>query len=137
MKDVGEYCRQCDLCRHMGQPNGKDCMPHQSVLSHEPFQKWGLDFVRPFKLATTRTWNRYIIVVTDYCTKWVEVKALCDDTAASTAKFLYERIWYHFGCQGIHFVNKVIYELSHYYAMVHKRSTSYYQQANGLADRTD
>ena len=53
-------------------------------------------------------------------------------------------IWCKFGCpielvidQGTHFVNKVIFKLSHYYAVVHKRSTPYYPQANGLAESTN
>ena len=106
----------------MGQPNEKDRMPHQPMLPVEPFQKGGLDFVIPFKPATARTGNRYVIVATAYSAKWVKEKALRDNTAASTTKFLYECIWCKFGCpielvsdQGTHFVNKVIYELSNYY----------------------
>ena len=35
--------------------------------------------------------------------------------------------------QGTHFINKIVHELSTYYAVAHKRSTPYYPQANGLA----
>ena len=119
-------------------------MPFQPVLLLEPFQKWGMDFVRQFKLEVIRTDNRYIIVATDYCTKWVEAKPLWDNTTASTTKFLYENIWCCFGCpielvsdQGTHFINKIVHELSTYDAIVHKKSTPYYPQANGLPESTN
>ena len=36
--------------------------------------------------------------------------------------------------QGGHFVNQIIHELTSHYVVVHKKSTPYYPQANGLAD---
>ena len=57
---------------------------------------------------------------------------------------MYEYIWCRFICpielisgQGSHFLNKVIQGLTEYYVVVHKKSTPYYPQANGLAKLTN
>lgn len=94
----------------------------------------------PTKPTAQHTCNRYILVATNYCTKWVEVVALRDNKEASTAKFLYDTIMCSYGClveivsnQGVHFINKVIRLLISKHMISHKKSSIYYPQENGQA----
>ena len=88
IKDAWKFSKECDSCQGIGQPLPPNRMSSNHVLPLEPFQKWVLDFVGPF-YPTSLIGNKYIIGIIDYCTKWVEAKALKDNKASLVAKFLY------------------------------------------------
>ena len=61
----------------------------------EPFEKWALNFVGEISPMSHK--KKYILVCTDYVTKWVEAKALFRATDKSVVEFIYEYIFTHFG----------------------------------------
>src|SRR6266542_4285932 len=105
-----------------------------------PFQRIGIDIVGP--LTITKRGNRYIVTAIDYFTKWSIVKAIKEATAKTISKFIYEKIICEHGCsqvlqsdQEIHFVNRMIQELSKKFRIKHRLSTPYHPQTNDLVER--
>lgn len=71
-QDVRRYISQCDRCQRIGKLTPRDEMPLQPQVTFEPFEKWGMEFVGPINPPSKQ--NSYIIMCTDYLTKWAETK---------------------------------------------------------------
>jgi transposase InsO family protein len=99
-------------------------MPLQAQVVIEPFEKWALDFVGPINPMSRR--KKYILVCTDYVTKWVEAKALYSANEQSVVDFLFEEIFTRFGVpqeivtnQGTQFTSNLVKYLTEQYRIKH------------------
>ena len=117
--DTRKYCRDCDKCQRMGKPSRRDEMPLAPQITLQAFDKWAVNFVGPISPPGKWTGVCYIIIATYYLTRWAEATPVKDCTTATAAHFLFENIVTRFGCpkilindQGMHFVNKLIVELT-------------------------
>ena len=73
-KDVKKYVQACNSCQRMGHLGQAEKIPLQPQLVVEPFKWWALDFIGPFNPPSNQ--KTYILVPTEYVTKWVEIVAL-------------------------------------------------------------
>ena len=75
----------------MGKPTQRDEIPLHPQVDLEPFYKWDMDFVGPMDPPSGK--NKYIIVCTDYLTKWAETKAVKVTIEEKVAKFLRHNVF--------------------------------------------
>ena len=86
----------------------------------------------------------YILVCTNYVTKWVEAKAMLRATKKLVIEFICEENFTRFGIpreivtdNGAHFVSKSMKELIEQYGIKHYKSSPYHPQENGQVESTN
>ena len=94
-KEAHEYMKKCDQCQRFApdihQPGGI----LNPLSSPWPFAQWGLDIVEPFPKAAGN--KRYLLVSTNYFTKWVKVEPLANIKDVDAKKFVWKNIVTRFG----------------------------------------
>ena len=93
-KKALECAKKCDQCQRFApnthQPGGL----LNPLSSPWPFAQWGLDIVGLFpKVAGNK---KYLLVGTDYFTKWVEAEPLANIRDVDVKKFVWKNIVTHF-----------------------------------------
>eukprot|EP00253_Pinus_taeda_P036484 PITA_36484 len=136
LKDAKKYVRAYDSYPRTGQPNHRDEMPLNPQVIIEPFERWALDFIGPINPPSNQ--RVYILVCTNYMTKWVEAKALLRANEESVLTFLFEEIFVRFGLPrelvtdgGPPFNSHGFKDTLQKYHIEHKMTTPYHPQANG------
>src|SRR5690606_13615338 len=113
----------------------------QSVpIPKQPFDCIGMDFLGPFPRSDSGM--RYIIVCVDYLTRFAETKAVRHATSSAVADFYLRRIVLRHGSpriiisdRGKAFVSRFLSDVFRIYQSVHRRTTAYHPQCNGLTER--
>ena len=131
--------KKCDQCQRFAlnihQPGGV-----LNPLSNPwPFAQWGLDIVGSFpKVAGNK---RYLLVGTDYFTKWVEAKPLANIKDVDVKRFIWKNIVTQFEIphtlisnNGLQFDSKAFRRYCCDLRIKSIYSTSAYPQGNGQAE---
>eukprot|EP00253_Pinus_taeda_P010141 PITA_10141 len=95
-KDSHSYVRKCQVCQTTAGRQKKLSLPLQPVNIEQPFTQWGLDIIGEIVPHSSKQ-HRYILMATDYFTKWVEVVPLKAANSENIIEFIDQFIITRFG----------------------------------------
>lgn len=108
-----------------------------------PFRGWAMDIIGKISPRSSRG-HAFILVATDYLTKWVTVEPLRNVTSTEVIRFIKHNIKHRFGIpetittdRGPQFTINDVHKFLTDYGIKLLHSTPYYAQANGAAEATN
>jgi hypothetical protein len=138
--NVKQLINSCAKCASRKNPKPTRARLHPITSPTKPFDILGVDILGP--LPTTEGGMKYIVVFTDYLTKWVEAFAIPNMEASTIANiFVNEIIARHsapvalLSDQGKNFLSNLIQEVCNYFNTKKINTTAYHPQTNGLTER--
>eukprot|EP00253_Pinus_taeda_P023296 PITA_23296 len=69
--DVFSFVKSCDKCQRFEGKQQLNSLPLKPIHANGHFQQWGLDFIGEINPYSSGQ-HRWILVATDYFTKWIE-----------------------------------------------------------------
>lgn len=86
--DIRSFVQECSVCERVKDPTPRGAAELQSVETSRPFQFVGVDIMGP--LTITARGNKYILVLIDHFSKWVEAVALPSQQAEVVTAAIFE-----------------------------------------------
>ena len=139
LKEMLEYVKKGDQCQKFA-PNIHQLGGVLNPTSKPwPFTQWDLDIVGHFPKAVGN--KRYLLVGTDYFTKWVEAEPLANSRDVAAKKFVWKNIVTQFGVphsfisdNDLQFDSKSFRRYCCELEITNRYSTPTYPQRNGQAE---
>ena len=91
LKDCIKYAHGCEACKKHGPFPRIPAAELSSIIKPWPFRGWAMDLIEKVR-PTSKKKNCFVIMATNYFTKWVEAKAYKDVTEYDVIKFIKETI---------------------------------------------
>ncbi|RDX65933.1 Retrovirus-related Pol polyprotein from transposon 17.6, partial [Mucuna pruriens] len=137
--DCMDFVRRCDRCQKFAEGYKAPPETLHSMSSPWPFSRWGVDILGPFPVAPGQI--KFLIVVVDYFTKWIEAEPVAIISAERVKKFLWKKIICRFGLpaiiisdNGTQFASKITAEFCHELGIKQVFTSVEHPQTNGQAE---
>ena len=139
-RDVEDWCRTCQECSSRKSPSRHYRAKMSTDSTGNPLQRVAMDILGP--LPVTERQNKYVLVISDYFTKWADALPLPNMEAETVAREFVRHFVCLFGAptylhtdQGKNFDSKLIKEMCRLLGITKTRTTAYHPQSDGLVER--
>ena len=138
--DIQNWVQECQQCQKRNPPQPHPLAPLGSIKCTYPFDVISWDIMGPLPLSTKG--HKYILVVTDLFSKWVEAFPLAVTDSETLASVLMDEVVCRYGVprslhsdQGANLNSQVICALCKRLGINKTRTTAYHPQGNGQVER--
>ena len=137
---VEEWCRKCDTCASCKGPTKRRKGPMKQFNVRAPLERVAVDVMGP--LPTSTSGNKYILILGDYFTKWVEAYLLENQQAETVAEVIVKEFVSRFGApfqlhsdQGRNFEAELFQKMCELLGIEKTRTTALHPQSDGMVER--
>lgn len=92
-RDIEKYCLQCDLCAAKKPSRAANQAPLRQYLVGEPMERVSVDILGPL----TENGNRYILVICDCFSKWIDAFVIPDQASPTITRILVDEFICRYG----------------------------------------
>ena len=138
--DTEKCVRECKECQQRNPPNPTPQTPLHTIEAAYPFQKLSIDIMVP--LPKTSQGHKYILVVTDLFSKWIEAFPLATTDSETIAEILVNEAVCHNGVpatlhsdQAPNLCSQTVSSLCHILGIDKTRTNAYHPQGNAQVER--
>jgi hypothetical protein len=143
LEDCLEYYKGCQDCQRFGNTQRVPASALNPIINPCPFRGWGIYLIGQIN-PPSRKGHKFVLLATDYFTKWVEAVPLKKVTSENMVEFVKEHIIYRFVIpqtittdQGAQFVSLEFREFGESMGIKLLNSSPYYAQAYGQAEASN
>jgi hypothetical protein len=141
-KDVEVWCKTCDLCASRKMPQKKPKASRKQYNVGAPLERVAVDIMGPF--PRTQNGNKYIMIVGDYFSKWMQAFAIRQLDAVTVARKLVDQFVTIMGVpfpihsdQGASFESDLFKEMCKILGIEKTRTTAMRPQSDGMVERAN
>lgn len=139
-QDITQHIKKCKICNREKTAPRKKMAPLMDYRVGNPLDRIGIDIMGP--LPVTKSRNRYLLVIGDYFTRWMEAYPMPQQNAENVAEKLVHEFISRFGVpleihsdQGRNFQSQLFAQVCKLLDVAKTRTTPYHPSSNGMIER--